>query len=61
MKLSQALSLFEGREFVTPETIQEIASDVIAHRLVITPEAKFNGLTGRAVVDSILENTPVPV
>ena len=61
MKLSQALSLFEGREFVTPETIQELASDVIAHRLVITPEAKFNGMTGRAVVESILENTPVPV
>ncbi|MDG0993430.1 MAG: MoxR family ATPase [Akkermansiaceae bacterium] len=61
MKLSQALSLFEGREFVTPETIQELASDVIAHRLIITPEAKFNGMTGRAVVESILENTPVPV
>ena len=61
MKLSQALSLFEGRDFVTPETIQEIAPDVIAHRLVITPEAKFNGQTGRAVVESILENTPVPV
>lgn len=61
MKLSQALSLFEGREFVTPETIQELALDVIAHRLIITPEAKFNGMTGRAVVESILENTPVPV
>lgn len=61
MKLSQALSLFEGREFVTPETIQGIAADVIAHRLVIAPEARFNGLTGRAVVERILENTPVPV
>ena len=61
MKLSQALSLFEGREFVTPETIQELALDVIAHRLIITPEAKFNGMTGRAVVESILENTPIPV
>jgi MoxR-like ATPase len=61
MKLSQALSLFEGREFVTPETIQELALDVIAHRLIITPEAKFNGMTGRARGESILENTPVPV
>lgn len=61
MKLAQALSVFEGRDFVTPETIQEIAPDVIAHRLVITPEAKFNGLTGRTVVEGILENTPVPV
>jgi len=61
MKLSQTLSLFEGRDFVTPETIQEIAPDVIAHRLVVSPEAKFNGLTGRAIVEGILEKTPVPV
>ncbi|NNJ85985.1 MAG: hypothetical protein HKP20_02335 [Akkermansiaceae bacterium] len=61
MKLSQALSLFEGRDFVTPETIQQVAPDVIAHRLVISPEAKFNGLTGRTIVETILEETPVPV
>jgi len=61
MKLSQTLSLFEGRDFVTPETIQEIAPDVIAHRLVVSPEAKFNGLTGRIIVEGILEKTPVPV
>lgn len=61
MKVSQALSLFENREFVTPETIQDVAADVIAHRLVIAPEAKFSGLTGRAVVEDILEKTPAPV
>jgi MoxR-like ATPase len=61
MKLSQTLSLFEGRDFVTPETIQELAPDVIAHRLVIAPEAKFNGLTGRTIVEDILEKTPAPV
>lgn len=61
MKVAQALSLFEGRDFVTPETIQDIAPDVIAHRLVIAPEAKFSGLTGRRVVEDILEKIPVPV
>ena len=34
-----------------------LASDV----RVITPEAKFNGLTGRGIVENILEQTPVPV
>ena len=58
---AQALTLFEGRDFVTPETIQDIAPDIIAHRLVLTPEAKFNGLTSRAIVNNILETTPVPV
>ncbi|MBK1831490.1 MoxR family ATPase [Verrucomicrobiaceae bacterium R5-34] len=61
MKVAQALSLFEGRDFVTPETIQDIAPDVIAHRLVIAPEAKFSGLTGRRVVEDILEKIPAPV
>lgn len=61
MKVAQALTLFEGRDFVTPETIQDIAPDIIAHRLVLTPEAKFNGLTSRAIVNNILETTPVPV
>ena len=61
MKISQALSIFEERDFVTPETIQDVAADVIAHRLVITPEAKYRGLTGRAIIQDILENTPAPV
>jgi len=60
MKVAQALSLFEGRNFVTPETIQDIAPDVIAHRLVLTPESKFNGLTGIAIIKDILASVPVP-
>jgi MoxR-like ATPase len=61
MKMSQALSLLEGRDFVVPETIQAVAADVIAHRLVIAPEAKLSGTTGRQVVASILDEIPVPV
>jgi len=61
MKVSQALSIFEGRDFVTPETIQDVAADVMAHRLVIAPEAKFSGVTGRSIIEDILENTPAPV
>lgn len=61
MKVSQALALFEGREFVTPETIQTLAADVIAHRLVLNPDARFSGMTGRKLVDDILREVPVPV
>lgn len=60
MKISQAISIFEGRDFVTPETIQSIATDVIAHRLVISPEAKFNGLTNQKIITDILADTTVP-
>lgn len=61
MKMAQALSLFEGRDFVIPETIQAVAADVIAHRMVIVPEAKLSGVTGRQVVAEILAAVPVPV
>ncbi|MGJ8633923.1 MAG: AAA family ATPase, partial [Luteolibacter sp.] len=43
MKISQVISLLEGREFVTPEDIQSVAVDVIAHRLVLAPESKYSG------------------
>ncbi len=61
MKVSQALALFEGGDFVSPETIQKVAVEVIAHRLVLEPEARFSGLSARRVVMDILEQTPVPV
>ncbi len=60
MKLAQALSLFEDRDFVTPETIQAAAKDVIAHRIILSPEAKLNGHSGRSIIDEILHKTPVP-
>ncbi|MFN9024854.1 MAG: AAA family ATPase, partial [Akkermansiaceae bacterium] len=61
MKISQVISLFEGREFVTPEVIQAIATDVIAHRLVLAPESKFSGVNARQIVADLIKNTPVPV
>ena len=60
MKAAQALALFDGQEFVTPEPIQELAVPVIAHRLVMEPQARFAGLTARGVVEGILKTVRVP-
>ena len=60
MKAAQALALFDGLEFVTPEQIQELAVPVIAHRLVMEPQARFGGLTARTVVEEIVKKTKVP-
>jgi MoxR-like ATPase len=60
MKAAQALALFDGLEFVTPEQIQELAVPVIAHRLVMEPQARFSGQTARAVVEEIVKKTKVP-
>jgi MoxR-like ATPase len=60
MKAAQALALFDGLDFVTPEQIQELTVAVIAHRLVMEPQARFSGLTAHAVVEEILKKTAVP-
>ena len=60
MKIAQALALFDGYEFVTPEQIQELAIDAIAHRLVMEPQARFSGITAVGVVQEILNSIPVP-
>jgi len=60
MKAAQALALFDGLDFVTPEQIQELAVSVIAHRLVMEPQARFSGQTARAVVEEVIKKVRVP-
>jgi MoxR-like ATPase len=61
MKVSQALAVFEGVDFVSPELIQSVAADVISHRMVLAPEAKYSGSSTRQIVADLVETTPVPV
>ena len=60
MKTAKAMALFDGGEFVTPEHIQEIAVPVIAHRMVMDPQARFSGQTAAGIVEDIVRTIPVP-
>lgn len=60
MHSAKALALFDGGEFLTPEHIQEIAIQVIAHRMVMDPQARFSGRTAEWVVEDILKAIPAP-
>ena len=60
MKTAQAMALFDGQDFVTPEQIQKLAVPVIAHRLVLEPQARFSGITARGVVEDVLKKLKVP-
>ena len=60
MKAAQALALFDGFDFVAPEQIQELAVSVIAHRLVMEPQARFSGQTARSVVEEVVKKKRVP-
>ena len=57
---SQALALMRGREFVTPDDVKELAVPVLAHRLILTPEARGRGLDGAKAVTSLVDNLTVP-
>ena len=60
MKTAQALALFDGRDFVAPEQIQSLAVAVMAHRLVLEPQARFSGVTATGIVEEIVKKLPVP-
>ncbi len=60
MNISKALAVFDGLEYVIPEHIQEVALDVLAHRLTIDPQAKFSGKTGAGIIEELLKTVPVP-
>ena len=60
MKTAQALALSEGREFVIPEDVREMAVPVIAHRMVVEPQARFAGVTTAGLVEEILAKVPMP-
>ena len=57
---AKALALFDGEEYVRPEHLHELAVPVLAHRLVLDPQAKFSGASGASLVADILREVPVP-
>ena len=60
MKISSTLALFDGLDYVTPDHIQEVAVAVLAHRLVLEPQARFAGTSGEDIIKAIIDSLPVP-
>jgi MoxR-like ATPase len=57
---SRARAVMEGREYVIPSDIQQIADPVLAHRLVLTPEAQVSDVPKSEVIADIIDEVPVP-
>jgi MoxR-like ATPase len=56
----RALALVRGREYALPQDIEDIAHDVLRHRIVLSYEALADGVDPDQIVDRILEAVPVP-
>jgi len=60
VKAARIVAGFRGGDFVTPDDVKEAAPWVMAHRLVLTPEAALEGLVDIDVARGLLAETPVP-
>jgi MoxR-like ATPase len=49
-----------GRDYVTPGDVSRVATPVLAHRLVLTADARIDGLPKSDVVAAVLDDVPVP-
>jgi len=57
---SRAYAAMEGRDYVTPDDIRDLAVPVLSHRLILRPEFELEGLTIPEVIDQLLHEVPVP-
>ena len=60
-KPEQANALLAGRDYVSPEDVQRMAEPVLAHRLVLSPEARMRNMTAERVLASVIGSVQVPV
>jgi MoxR-like ATPase len=58
---TRALAWLRGLEFVSPALVQEIAPDVLRHRIGLTYEAEAKEITADTIVAQVIAKTPVPV
>jgi MoxR-like ATPase len=61
LRIAKALALAEGRDFVSPDDVKTVAAPVLAHRLILAPEARSAGLGPAELIADALARTPVPV
>ena len=61
LRASQARALLGGRDYVIPEDVQRMAVPVLAHRMVLSPEASMRNMTAERVLQGVMGAVAVPV
>ena len=60
LKLSRALAVIEGRDFVIPDDVKRVAVEALSHRIIVKFEYAVEGLRAEEIVKEVLKNTRVP-
>lgn len=61
MKATQAYAKMQDRDFVKPDDVQYLAPFVFGHRLILKPEAIYEGKTAEGIIESIVEKVVIPI
>ena len=59
-RAARAHAWLAGRDYVSPEDIQDVAPDVLRHRLLLTYQARADGVDANEIIRRLLERVPVP-
>jgi len=60
LRAARVWAAADGRGFVTPDDVKRLAVPVLAHRIVLSPEAQLHGTTAAEAVEELVRVTPVP-
>ena len=60
LRAASAMAYLQGRDYVTPEDIHDIAPDVLRHRLVLDYAGRAAGVSADEIIQHLLETIPVP-
>ena len=58
---AKSYAAIDGRDYVTPEDVQYMAAPVLAHRLILSPEARMRNMTAERVLSQVIGSVQVPV
>jgi MoxR-like ATPase len=61
MRMAQVLAALRGRSYVIPDDVQELIVPTLAHRLILSSQARLHGKGLPEVLQSLIEKVPVPV
>ena len=59
-KLSRALAVLSGRDYVVPDDVKRAAIPVLGHRVILKPEARIRGVKVEEIISELLMTVQVP-
>ena len=59
-RTAQARALLDGRDFVIPDDVKDLAYTTLGHRIIVSPSARVKNVTPKEIIENCLDRVPVP-